>query len=66
MSRLKLETAPAKGVDSHFFKRRFEPIDIFGLKFRMSSLDVVEALKEAGPQTGWQLIERTRIEALPL
>jgi hypothetical protein len=32
----------------------------------MNSLDVIAALKEAGPQTGWQLLERTRIEALPL
>jgi hypothetical protein len=32
----------------------------------MNSLDVVTALKESGPQTGWQLIERTRMEALPL
>jgi hypothetical protein len=32
----------------------------------MNSLDVVTALKEAGPQIGCQLLERTRMEALPL
>ena len=32
----------------------------------MSSLDVVKALKEEGPQIGCELIERTRMEALPL
>jgi hypothetical protein len=32
----------------------------------MNSLDIVTALKEAGPQIGYQLIERTRMEALPL
>ena len=32
----------------------------------MNSLDVIQTLKEAGPQVGCQLIEKTRMEALPL
>jgi len=32
----------------------------------MDSHDVAKVLKDTGPQTGWQLLERTRMEALPL
>ena len=34
--------------------------------FGMNSHDVANALKESGPQTGWQLLQSTRMEALPL
>ena len=32
----------------------------------MTSQDILNIFKENGPQTGWQLLERTRMEALPL
>ncbi len=32
----------------------------------MRSQDIVDLLKNAGPQTGWQLLEQTHMEALPL
>ena len=32
----------------------------------MNCEDIARILKEAGPQTGWQLLERTRMDALPL
>jgi hypothetical protein len=32
----------------------------------MKSQDIVKMLRETGPQTGWQLLEQTHLEALPL
>jgi hypothetical protein len=32
----------------------------------VKSQDLISILKETGPQTGWQLLERTQMEALPL
>ena len=32
----------------------------------MTSQDILSLFKEDGPQTGWQLLERTHMEALPL
>lgn len=32
----------------------------------MKSQDILQVFKETGPQTGWQLLEQTRMEALPL
>jgi hypothetical protein len=50
----------------NFLKRRFESVGILELIFRMNSQDIVNILKEKGPQTGWQLLEETHMEALPL
>jgi len=32
----------------------------------MKSQEIVKMLRETGPQTGWQLLEQTHMEALPL
>ena len=37
-----------------------------GEVFRVNSQDIANVLKEKGPQTGWQLLEHTHMEALPL
>jgi hypothetical protein len=41
-------------------------LDAPELIFSVKSQDVIKILRETGPLTGWQLLERTGMEALPL
>jgi hypothetical protein len=46
--------------------RQFGLFDAPELVFNMKTKDIVEILKNNGPQTGWQLLEKSGLEALPL